>query len=150
MAREELRQRIDLIEQAYEFLLAYAAQGLLGDEGSKSGGELRSYLDRLDDALAGLADLFRQLAEAEAGEGKEELLSYIDVLEEDQRRSRAAVRLVRAQPSISSQLVDNLNASIHLRALLTDLFLVDEILKVLGEGARARNAGDEGSAGDAC
>ena len=41
----------------------------------------------------------------------------------------AAVQLVQAQPSISSQLIDNLNASIHLRALLTDLFLIDEILK---------------------
>jgi hypothetical protein len=26
-------------------------------------------------------------------------------------------------------LIDNLNASIHLRALLTDLFLLDEILR---------------------
>jgi hypothetical protein len=26
-------------------------------------------------------------------------------------------------------LIDNLNASIHLRALLTDVFLLDEILK---------------------
>ena len=43
--------------------------------------------------------------------------------------SLAAVELVLAQPSISSQLVDNLNASIHLRALLTDLFLIDELLK---------------------
>ena len=34
-----------------------------------------------------------------------------------------------AQPSISSQLIDNLNASIHVRALLIDLFLIDEILK---------------------
>ena len=42
----------------------------------------------------------------------------------------AALRLVRAQPSISSQLIDNLNASIHVRALLMDLFLVDEILKL--------------------
>ena len=42
---------------------------------------------------------------------------------------RAAIQLVLAQPSISSQLVDNLNASIHLRALLTDLFLIDEVLK---------------------
>jgi hypothetical protein len=32
------------------------------------------------------------------------------------------------QPVISSQLIDNLNASIHLRALLTDLFLIAEIL----------------------
>jgi hypothetical protein len=25
--------------------------------------------------------------------------------------------------------IDNLNASLHLRALLTDLFLIDEVLK---------------------
>jgi len=37
--------------------------------------------------------------------------------------------LALAQKSISSQLVDNLNASIHLRALLTDVFLIDEVLK---------------------
>jgi hypothetical protein len=37
---------------------------------------------------------------------------------------------VLAQPAISSQLIDNLNASIHLRALLTDLFLIDEIFKL--------------------
>jgi hypothetical protein len=42
----------------------------------------------------------------------------------------AALKLVLAQPAISSQLIDNLNASIHLRALLTDLFLLDEILKL--------------------
>jgi len=41
--------------------------------------------------------------------------------------------LVLAQKSISSQLVDNLNASIHVRALLTDVFLIDEALK-RGEG----------------
>ena len=47
----------------------------------------------------------------------------------------AALQLVMAQPSISSQTIDNLNASIHVRALLTDLFLIDEILK-----DRSRNA----------
>jgi hypothetical protein len=34
-----------------------------------------------------------------------------------------------AQPGISSQLVDNLNASIHVRALLTDVFVIDELLR---------------------
>ncbi len=33
------------------------------------------------------------------------------------------------QPGISSQMIDNINASIHVRALLTDVFIVDEILK---------------------
>jgi hypothetical protein len=36
--------------------------------------------------------------------------------------------LVLAQTAIGSQTIDNLNASIHLRALLADLFLVTEIL----------------------
>jgi hypothetical protein len=37
--------------------------------------------------------------------------------------------MVVAQPVITSQTIDNLNANIHVRALLTDLFLIDEILK---------------------
>jgi hypothetical protein len=51
------------------------------------------------------------------------------VLGRDADDSLAAIELVLAQPVISSQLIDNLNASIHLRALLTDLFLVSEIVE---------------------
>jgi len=50
-------------------------------------------------------------------------------LERDAADSLAAIDLVLAQPALSSQLIDNLNASSHLRALLTDLFLVGEILR---------------------
>jgi hypothetical protein len=56
-------------------------------------------------------------------------LAFLAVLEKDARDSLASINLVLAQATISSQLIDNLNASIHLRALLTDLFLIDEILK---------------------
>jgi hypothetical protein len=51
------------------------------------------------------------------------------VLDSDARDSLAAIELVLAQPAISSQLIDNLNASIHLRALLTDTFLLGEIFR---------------------
>ena len=63
------------------------------------------------------------------------------VLGRDARDSLAAVELVLAQPGISSQLIDNLNASIHLRALLTDLFLIDEILK----GSKKQESPEGGS-----
>jgi hypothetical protein len=56
-------------------------------------------------------------------------LAFFAVLDRDVRDSLAAIELVLAQPAISSQLMDNLNSSIHLRALLTDLFLVDEIVR---------------------
>ena len=47
--------------------------------------------------------------------------------------AQGAIGFVLDQPVISSALVDNLNASIHLRALLTDLFLIDQALKDAGK-----------------
>jgi hypothetical protein len=127
--RRDLAARCDGIEEAYEFMLAYAAQGLASDHGSGTGGQLRDFLRKCNAALTGLADLFRELVRVEQLPAAEKYHAFIDVLERDANDAQAAIQLVLAQPSISSQLVDNLNASIHLRALLTDLFLVDEILK---------------------
>ena len=137
MSRESLKQRIDDIERSYEFLLAYAAQGLRTDRGAKTGGELRQALETLGKALDGLAEGFRELLVDEEPESGAELSAFLDVLATDERSSLAAVRLVAGQSGIGSRLVDNLNASIHLRALLTDVFLIDEILRVLGEEAMA-------------
>ncbi|MFZ0676491.1 hypothetical protein [Candidatus Binatus sp.] len=61
-------------------------------------------------------------------EPAEKFHAFFAVLDRDARDSLAAIDLVLAQPSIGSQLVDNLNASVHLRALLTDLFLVSDIV----------------------
>ena len=55
-------------------------------------------------------------------------------------RAIAAVELVLAQTAIGSQLIDNLNASIHFRSLLADLFLVTEILDARKIRAEARAA----------
>ncbi len=129
MSRTKLEAHIDAIEEAYEFMLGYAAQGLENDQGSKTGGELRGYLVKANTAMEWLAPDLRELVETDGLEHAERYEAFIDVIDGDAKISRAAVSLVLAQPSISSQLIDNLNASIHLRALLTDLFLIDEVLK---------------------
>ena len=125
-----LRSRIDTIEEAYEFMLAYAAQGVSGDASSQSGGQIRDFLTRAAEALDGLGDLYLSLVERERLEPAR-YRPFGAVLDRDARDSLAAIDLVLAQPAISSQIVDNLNASIHVRALLTDLFLIDEILSAL-------------------
>ena len=127
--REDLLRRCDTIEEAYEFMLAYAAQGLSGDAGSQSGGQLREFLTRSATALTGIGDLFAAIVDEEGLDPATRYRAFGAVLDRDARDSLAAIELVLAQPSIGSQLVDNLNASIHLRALLTDLFLLDEVLK---------------------
>jgi hypothetical protein len=126
---DEISARCTAIEECYEFMLAYAGQGLAGDEGSQSTGQVRDYLNRAVRALSGLAEAYATAVKQENLRPAESYHSFLAVLDRDARDSLAAVQLVLAQNTLSSQLIDNLNASIHLRALLTDLFLVDEILK---------------------
>ena len=56
------------------------------------------------------------------------LINFLEVLYEDANKAKISVDLILSSPLISSQLVDNLNSSIHLRALLTSLFIIDEAI----------------------
>jgi len=137
----DLTARCHAIEECYEFMLAYAAQGIVHEAGSQSAAQLRVFLRNAEGALVGLADAYKAAVTREGCEPADKYFAFIDVLDGDARSALAAVQLVLAQPSISSQLIDNLNASIHVRALLTDLFLIDEVLK--GQTiARAAARGD--------
>jgi len=129
MPLEDITSRCDAIEECYEYLLAYAGQGLSGKESSGSVAQVREYLDHAVEAVAGLAGAYAAAVKQENLQPAERYNAFLDVLERDARDSLAAIQMVLAQATISSQLIDNLNASIHLRALLTDLFLIDEILK---------------------
>jgi hypothetical protein len=77
--------------------------------------------------------------EAEGMEPAGKYHAFLDVLDRDARDSLAAIELVLAQPVIGSQLIDNLNASIHLRALLTDMFLVGEIIRIQRPAVKPRD-----------
>jgi hypothetical protein len=130
-------ERCEAIEECYEFMLAYAGQGLASDEGSQAGSQIREFLRRAAQAITGLAESCTESAEQEGLESAGKYKAFLTVLERDARDSLAALDVVLVQPAISSQLIDNLNASIHLRALLTDLFLFDEILKAQGKSKPA-------------
>jgi hypothetical protein len=125
----DISERCDTIEECYEFMLAYAAQGLPSVAGSKSGQQIREYLERAAKAIAGLGETCRTALKRESWGPAEPYQAFFQVLARDARDSLVAIELVLAQSAISSQLIDNLNASIHLRALLTDLFLISEIAK---------------------
>jgi hypothetical protein len=109
-------------------MLAYAAQGVPTDQASRAGSQVRDFLDRALSAMTGIAEAC-ETALRHSSLDPVEYRAFLAVLERDASDSRAAIKMVLAQPAISSQLIDNLNASIHLRALLTDLFLVGEILR---------------------
>ena len=118
-----LADAIDAVEEAYEFMLAYAAQGRGREE---PGDDIRAYLSRADAGLAIIAAM-----PSPNGEGDDQA-AFVEMVRQDAVRARTAMRFVLGQRAIGSQMIDNLNASIHLRTLLTDLFLLDEALKISG------------------
>jgi hypothetical protein len=104
------------------------------------GGVIRDFLGRSSAALTGLSDVCADAVKQEGLEHPERYQAFIRVVERDAQDSLAAIEIVLAQSIISSQLIDNLNASIHVRAMLTDLFVIDEIIKahqIIGEPASA-------------
>ena len=131
-----LDERIDAIESGYEFMLAYAAQGRVSDSdagGSGTGFRLREFLHKMESALDGLGPEVAAAVrdqDALAGPAKE----FLDAVEDDARKSLSLIRLVMAQRDISSMLIDNVNGSIHLRALLTDMFVIAEAFKDRPDG----------------
>ena len=125
MTVDQLEKHIDKIEASYEFFLAYAAQGVTGAR--EPNGELMGFLEATEEALVFLDEDLEVVMESL--DSSSEFLALADVVRQDAHKTRVAVTLVKVQPAISSQLIDNLNASIHFRALLTDLFLLDEAMK---------------------
>jgi hypothetical protein len=125
----DFEQRVDAIEGGYEFLLAYAAQGRHTDRGAAPERNVRTYLQRMQTALDGLGAVAKDCAKQRDATLLESCAAFFAAVDSDADKAQGAVRLILAQEDISSQLVDNLNASIHLRALLTDIFIIDEAFK---------------------
>ena len=129
---DQLRAAINAIEAGYEFMLAYAAQGRDFEyTGGGGGPAIRPYLQDLIEGLGTVADHLENAINDQVENDKDAFLSFVSVLRVDAEKSEKAVKMVLALPSIGSQVIDNLNASIHLRALLTDIFLIDEAIMSL-------------------
>jgi hypothetical protein len=122
---DELARGIDSIERGYEYLLAYAAQGRQSDEGT----EIRQTLREMHATLDTLAARLRDAIMLDSRQAAEDASVFLEATVEDARKAQGAIALVLSRAAIGSLLVDNLNASIHLRALLTDMFLADQALR---------------------
>ena len=121
---------IDTIESTYELMLAYAAQGRNAEADDPLG--VRDALRRADAALDILAAATPEQVGSPGGAVAQATADMLALLKRDVANARAAIRFVLAQRAIGSQIIDNLNASIHIRALLTDIFLLDEAFEKAG------------------
>jgi hypothetical protein len=123
---------IEAIESGYEFLLAFAAQGRPAQADTGPGPHARPVIE-------GVAAAMKNIEVAFSGSKDD----FEQVIASDCRNAGAALGFILKQEKIGSEVVDNLNASIHLRAVLTDLFLYSEALKPLDNAETEASAAVE-------
>jgi hypothetical protein len=121
----ELALSIATLERGYDSLLAYAELERKDDTGS----DVRHTLVSMHTALDGLGALVASVVGADSTEAARVAVDLISAVTEDARKARGAIALVLSRPAIGSRLVRSLNASSHLRALLSDVMLVDQVLR---------------------
>jgi hypothetical protein len=134
-AETRLQNSIEKIEAAYEYMLAYAAQGRKDEpaEGDASNTpSIRNFLENMLWGVENITEGFSELAQSLSDETsvEESFENFKIVLARDAESAAAVVAMALKVPSLSSQLIDNLNASTHLRCLLTDIFVLDEVLRI--------------------
>jgi hypothetical protein len=121
-AAAAMRNAIDSVEEAYEFMLGYAAQGRKRetDEGGTS--RIRDCLAAFATALDTMERTAPKVLDAPEAAG------FARRFAEDVAVMRSVIAMLGARPSISSAMVDNTNALIAVRSFLTGLFFIDQVV----------------------
>lgn len=128
-----LRNAFDTVEEAYEFMLAYAAQGRKSEAGDGGGeSQIRNFLKRfaaaLDDVLDALPEPGPGSGASDAALGGPAGKDFVHRFRADAAAARSVVGLLLDRPNITSAMVDNSNGLIAMRAFLTDIFFVDQVV----------------------
>ena len=121
---QDLKDRIETIEEAFEYMMAYAAQGRDQEDPSEGGG-IRSWLTKAATALEDLHQLAQDRSAAVKSIEVGDWAEFLAIVKADSARAHILVNFALAQPNLSSELVDNLNATNHIRTILTDVSLLD-------------------------
>ena len=115
-----MREAIEIVEEAYEFMLAYAAQGRKSEAKEEGVSKIRDYLNRFSEALDRMAEVAPDIVPGSSG------AAFRDRFVSDLTVVRSVIALLLDRPSISSDMVDNTNGLIAMRIFLTDLFFIDQ------------------------
>ena len=120
-AKIKIRENIELVEEAYEYMLAYAAQGRADEGAGPDGAHIRTFLVQLneatDDILAVMDDVHAISPNSSA---------FFEALKSDAATVKSVMSIMLGKENVSSEMIDNANGLISVRSYLTALFFIDK------------------------
>ena len=117
----EIRKNIELVEEAYEFMLAYAAQGRADEGAGPDGAHIRTFLTQFSTATD---NIINELDELTASHETTE--TFIKALKTDADTVKSVMAIMLQKDNVSSEMIDNANGLITVRSYLTALFFIDK------------------------
>lgn len=119
----DIRKNIEAIEEAYEFMLAYAAQGRAEEGAGADGAQIRTFLRQYSASVDAITGALGSIAEVNAEAG-----AFVKCFRRESETMASVVKIMLARDNISSEVVDNANGLISVRAYLTSLFFMDKAI----------------------
>ena len=118
---KQIRDQIEKIEEAYEYMLAYAAQGRADEGAGPDGAQIRTFLDQFSDARKKLDDTTSVIVEENPAAA-----DFIEAFMSESKVMGSILKVLLSRKNISSEVIDNTNGLISVRAYLTSLFFLDK------------------------
>jgi hypothetical protein len=119
----KILEAINQIEESYEFMLAYAAQGRQNESDTEGASQIRGFLQLFQDALTIIDIETPRLLPAHSPGA-----DYADHLLSDSKTMSAILDLLLGRENITSDMVDNTNGMISVRSFLSNLFFIDQVI----------------------
>ena len=123
MNPKALREEIEKIEEAYEYMLAYAAQGRLDEGAGPDGAHIRDFLEQFRKAASSIEAATGELSAAQPSAG-----DFFEGFKRETAVMKSVLNILLSRKNISSEAIDNTNGLISARAYLTSLFFIDKVV----------------------
>ena len=118
---KHIKDQIEKIEETYEYMLAYAAQGRSDEGAGPDGAQIRTFLNQFSEAQTKLNEATPAMIEAIP-----DASDFIDAFMSESKVMAAILKVLLSRSNISSEVIDNTNGLISVRAYLTSLFFLDK------------------------
>lgn len=144
----DLRTEIERMEEAYEFFISYAGEGVNREAARSATDQVSEYVVQFDDALGGGIEAAREVAAVHDSFDTDAYRAFVDDMSEEVEEARRVLALLAEQGGISSQMVDNLNGMSVFQSVLMKFFFLDELTTHLERpGSSGADGADDGADG---
>ena len=117
----KIRENIELVEEAYEYMLAYAAQGRADEGAGPDGAHIRTFLVQLNEATDNILAVMDDVHAISPNSS-----AFFEALKSDAATVKSVMSIMLGKDNVSSEMIDNANGLISVRSYLTALFFIDK------------------------